>query len=70
MLKRFASISKKFDNCNLALQNSIAAFKNGATWIDGTILGMGRGAGNVKTELLLKHFKNFKYEAKAVKDLC
>ena len=58
------------DNCNLALQNSIAAFKNGATWIDGTILGMGRGAGNVKTELLLKHFKNFKYKAKAVKDLC
>ena len=43
-------------NCGLALKNSIQAYKSGATWIDGTIQGMGRGAGNVKTEALLKYF--------------
>ncbi len=58
------------DNCKLALQNSITAFKNGATWIDGTILGMGRGAGNVKTEDLLKYFKNYNFKPGAIKDLC
>ncbi len=50
------------NNCKLALKNSIMAFKNGANWIDGTIQGMGRGAGNVKTEDLLKYFKNFHYK--------
>ena len=38
----------------MALKNSKTACKFGATWIDGTIQGMGRGAGNVKTESLLK----------------
>ena len=42
------------DNLGLALKNSISAYKNGANWIDSTILGMGRGPGNVKTEELLK----------------
>jgi 4-hydroxy 2-oxovalerate aldolase len=36
-----------------ALANSIAATKAGAMWLDGTVTGMGRGAGNVKTEYLL-----------------
>ena len=43
------------DNCGRALKNSLTAFKNGVTWIDGTIQGMGRGAGNVKAESLLKN---------------
>ena len=34
----------------LALKNSIQAYRSGATWIDGTIQGMGRGAGNVKRD--------------------
>lgn len=38
------------NNLNLALKNSIVANKAGAKWIDGTMLGMGRGPGNVKTE--------------------
>lgn len=41
------------NNKGLALQNSLAAITEGATWIDGTILGMGRGAGNAQTEYLL-----------------
>ena len=41
------------DNCGLALQNALTAIKYGAKWIDSTIQGMGRGAGNVTTEDLL-----------------
>lgn len=41
------------DNCGFALQNTLEALKNGATWVDSTIQGMGRGAGNVKSEVLL-----------------
>ena len=44
------------DNKGLALSNSIVAIQNGATWCDGTIQGMGRGAGNVSTESLLMEF--------------
>lgn len=38
------------DNLGLALNNSQTAHKNGVRWIDSTILGMGRGPGNTKTE--------------------
>ena len=53
------------DNCGLALKNTIEAIKNGATYLDGTIAGMGRGAGNVSTEdilevLINKYNLNFK----------
>ncbi len=41
------------DNMGLALVNALAAIEAGATWIDGTVLGMGRGAGNARTEHLL-----------------
>ena len=57
------------DNCGLALKNSIQAFKSGATWVDGTIQGMGRGAGNVKTENLLKYFKKFNYNLKSIEKI-
>ncbi len=42
------------NNKGQALNNSIAALNNGVTWIDGTISGMGRGAGNASTEDLLR----------------
>lgn len=41
------------DNKRLALDNCVAAAENGCTWIDATIRGMGRGAGNAQTEFLL-----------------
>lgn len=41
------------NNKNLALINSIESLESGASWCDGTILGMGRGAGNVSTETLI-----------------
>jgi 4-hydroxy 2-oxovalerate aldolase len=41
------------DNKGIALLNSLEAIDQGVTWIDSTMLGMGRGAGNTKTEHLL-----------------
>ena len=37
----------------MALANSLAAIEAGADIIDATVCGMGRGAGNLKTELML-----------------
>jgi len=50
------------DNSGLALANTLTAFNSGATWLDGTVLGMGRGAGNTRSELLLGHVSRFKQE--------
>ena len=41
------------NNMGQALENVNKAIEIGASWIDGTISGMGRGAGNAETEYLL-----------------
>jgi 4-hydroxy 2-oxovalerate aldolase len=41
------------DNMSAALSNTITAADLGATWLDSTVTGMGRGAGNAQTERLL-----------------
>jgi 4-hydroxy 2-oxovalerate aldolase len=46
------------DNMSKALLNSIHALDNGVTWLDGTILGMGRGAGNARTEYLISELRS------------
>lgn len=43
------------NNLELGLINSVKAMDAGAEIIDSTITGMGRGAGNLKTELLLTY---------------
>lgn len=43
------------DNRGLALANSLAALDAGAQWVDSTISGMGRGAGNTHSEILVGH---------------
>lgn len=40
------------DNIGLGVANSLAAIEAGAGWVDATITGMGRGAGNTQTEYL------------------
>ena len=45
------------NNIELAFSNSIQAMECGCSIIDFTVLGMGRGAGNLKTELFLVHLK-------------
>mgnify|MGYP001232770945 CR=1 FL=1 len=44
------------NNLNKALENSVFAINNGFKWIDSTILGMGRGPGNLLTEDILKKY--------------
>jgi 4-hydroxy 2-oxovalerate aldolase len=41
------------DNMSYALINSLQAVMSGVTWVDATILGMGRGPGNTRTEFLV-----------------
>lgn len=41
------------DNMGLALSNSLRAIECGATWLDATVTGMGRGPGNARTEELV-----------------
>ena len=50
------------NNLNLALSNSRHAIKKGYTWLDSTLVGMGRGAGNLKTEDLLKKIVKYNFE--------
>lgn len=56
LIKNEVKISIGFhghNNMELALSNSLVAMEMGCSIIDATITGMGRGAGNLKTELLL-----------------
>jgi 4-hydroxy 2-oxovalerate aldolase len=43
------------NNLELAFANTLAAIDAGCEIVDATVLGMGRGAGNLKTELLLTY---------------
>ncbi|MDB5372355.1 MAG: hypothetical protein JWP04_997 [Belnapia sp.] len=43
------------DNMCLAFANTLAAIEGGADVVDGTFTGMGRGAGNLRTETVLIH---------------
>jgi 4-hydroxy 2-oxovalerate aldolase len=45
------------NNIEMAFSNSLAALKAGAQYVDTTVLGMGRGAGNLRTELFLTHLR-------------
>jgi 4-hydroxy 2-oxovalerate aldolase len=59
------------NNKGLAVSNILTAIEYGVIWIDSTILGMGRGAGNAQTEnLLLKlEGRQLGYHANALFDL-
>lgn len=43
------------NNLQLSLINTLTAIENGIDYVDATITGMGRGAGNLKMELLLTY---------------
>lgn len=49
------------NNMQLAMSNTITSLMNGATFLDATLLGMGRGAGNCPIEILIAFLKNPKY---------
>lgn len=46
------------NNMERAVDNCMAAVQCGVTWIDSTITGMGRGAGNAQTERILAYFSD------------
>lgn len=50
------------NNQNLAFANTIETMSYGVSYLDSTVQGMGRGAGNCATELLLGFLKNPKYD--------
>lgn len=53
------------NNLGLAVANSIAAVEAGATYIDGSLSGLGAGAGNTSTELMIAAFKKSNYDIHA-----
>jgi 4-hydroxy 2-oxovalerate aldolase len=48
------------DNMGQAVANSLQAVKDGVTWIDSTVTGMGRGPGNAQTEYLAMALQPFR----------
>jgi 4-hydroxy 2-oxovalerate aldolase len=54
------------NNQQLAYANTIEALILGASFLDSTIFGLGRGAGNCATELLLGFLKNPKFHIRPI----
>jgi 4-hydroxy 2-oxovalerate aldolase len=54
------------NNQQMALANTLLAMNSGATFLDGTYFGMGRGAGNCPLELLLPQVSKEKYDVRAL----
>jgi len=57
------------NNQQLAFGNTIEAIIHQANYLDSTIFGMGRAAGNCPTELLLGFLKNPKFDIRPILDL-
>ena len=56
------------NNQQLAFANTIESMRSGASFLDGTVSGMGRGAGNCHMESLLSLLRNPKYRLSPVMD--
>ena len=54
------------DNQSLAFANTIDALQEGVSYLDATAMGMGRGAGNCRSELLVGFLKNPKYRTEPI----
>lgn len=50
------------NNMQLAFSNTLTAAQLGVEMLDASVYGMGRGAGNCPTELLLTHLKNNQFQ--------
>ena len=57
------------NNQQLAFSNTIESIIHGVNYLDATIYGMGRAAGNCTLELLLGFLKNPKFDIRPVLDL-
>jgi 4-hydroxy 2-oxovalerate aldolase len=54
------------NNMQMAYANTLAGVHKGVTFLDSSVYGMGRAAGNCPTELLVGNLKNSKYELRPV----
>jgi 4-hydroxy 2-oxovalerate aldolase len=57
------------NNMQMAMSNTVTAIIEGCNYLDATILGMGRGAGNCPLEILIAFLKNPKYRLLPILDV-
>lgn len=57
------------NNQQTAFANTIAAIDEGADYVDATLFGMGRGAGNCPLELLLMYLDDPRHDVRPILDL-
>jgi 4-hydroxy 2-oxovalerate aldolase len=57
------------NNLQLAFANTLIGANKGVQFLDASVYGMGRAAGNCPTELLVSYLKNPKYDVRPVLDL-
>lgn len=57
------------NNIQLAFANTLLGSQQGVAFLDSSVYGMGRAAGNCPTELLLSHVKNDRYTIGPVLDI-
>ncbi|MBU1872075.1 MAG: aldolase catalytic domain-containing protein [Candidatus Omnitrophica bacterium] len=76
LVKQFKSILKTrevgfhgHNHQQLAFGNTIEAIIHGANYLDGTVYGLGRAAGNCPLELLIGFLKNPKFDIRPILDL-
>jgi len=76
LVKKFRGILKTkevgmhaHNNQQLAFANTIEAIIHNANYVDGSVYGLGRAAGNCPLELLIGFLKNPKYDLRPILDL-
>ncbi|MFA5271292.1 MAG: aldolase catalytic domain-containing protein [Candidatus Omnitrophota bacterium] len=76
LVKKFKSILKTkeigihaHNNQQLAFSNTIEGIIHNANFVDGTVYGLGRAAGNCPLELLIGFLKNPKFDIRPILDL-
>jgi 4-hydroxy 2-oxovalerate aldolase len=76
LVKKFKNILKSkeigihaHNNQQLAFANTIEAIIHNANFVDGTVYGLGRAAGNCPLELLIGFLKNPKFNIRPILDL-
>lgn len=57
------------NNMQMAFANTLSAVQKGAQYMDSSVFGMGRGAGNCHTELLVSYLTQKRYELRPILDM-
>ena len=57
------------NNMQLALANTLEAVRHGVTFLDASVFGMGRAAGNCHTELLAPALRNKRYNLRPILEM-